>query len=237
MAGSRRSRKKSKAARHGAASSASASSSVQPAESEAAVKRVAPAKQAKSIQSMAAKGRTVSVVNAAGLLDWQSVRLVLPGKARLMSPPALTAADLSPAWRGVLFAFIGFFGLVSSGRWSLVCMALLAAALLLDKRVRGNTALLWRAATASILSLCLLPVVSSLPTDLPRLDQSLSGMLLVGLFAIALWLLGVVSRCAASLQEKPFPRSGLYGIGIACQSLAVFLVLVALVLVTLVLHS
>jgi len=236
MAGSRRSRKKSKASRHGAASSAS-SSSIQPTESEAAVKRVAPAKQAKSIQSMAAKGRTVSVVNAAGLLDWQSVRLVLPGKARLMSPPALTAADLDPAWRGVLFAFISFFGLVFSGRWSLVCMALLAAALLLDKRVRGNTALLWRAAVASILSLCLLPVVSSLPTDLPRLDQSLSGMLLIGLFAIALWLLGVVSRCAASLQDKPFPRSGLYGIGVACQSLAVFLVLVALVLVTLVLNS
>jgi hypothetical protein len=236
MAGSRRSRKKSKAARHEAASS-TASSSVQLTQSEAAVKRVDPAKQAKNVHSMAAKGRTVSVVNAAGLLDWRSVRLVLPGKARLISPPALTAADLSPAWRGVLFAFIGFFGLVSSGRWSLVCMALLAAALLLDKRVRGNTALLWRAATASILSLCLLPVVSSLPTDLPRLDQSLSGMLLVGLFAIALWLLGVVSRCAASLQEKPFPRSGLYGIGVACQSLAVFLVLVALVVVTLVLHS
>lgn len=239
MASNRRKRQKAKQQRHRPAETPQATSADLESKSSPSAEP-----QVKRSVKTKPRGKKSSVTNqknspltSSGVLDWSSVNLHLPVKKSTQSPPALTSSQLLHPGLGIFSVVMCLIGITLTGRWSLLLLAVLAAVLMIDPRVRMNKNLLVRCAVGSVLAIACLPLVSRLPENLPNLNESLLGSGVLIMFSISLWLIGNAARRVASMQDRPFPQVGLYSIGMACQVLCVIVVLLGAVLITLAVNN
>lgn len=176
-------------------------------------------------------------VSANGTLDWNKVNLKLPPDKERKQLKAMTSGDLMNPGLGIFSVCMCLIGIVFTGRWSLLLLAVLAAVLMIDPRVRDRRQLLIKCVTGSALAIACLPLVSRLPDSLPSINESLLGSVVVIMFATSLWLIGGAARQASRLQDRPFPQVGLYSVGMACQVLCCIVLVLAAVLITLIVNQ
>lgn len=169
---------------------------------------------------------TGTPLTASGTLDWSSVKLSLPTAPPQRDPAPLTSRELPSPTLGVVMACLCTLGIVMTGRWSLVLLAVLGAVLLIDPRVRGNRDLLLRITAGVLLCVICLPLVSELTSSLDFNQQGLMSTAVVGMFSLSLWLIGGVALRVARLQDSQFRQGGLYTVGMACRILCVILLIV-----------
>ena len=224
MSSARRSRKKSKQARHS-----------KPAESPSeAVSEVvsAPAKRPEKKRTASA-----SPITAAGGLSWQGIALKAPAVKPEKEPVVAVSSQLINPFAGIAMTFVCTIGLALTGRWSLALLAGLGLVMLIDPRVRSNTELLVRIVAGSALCMACFPLISRLPDTISGSSLGAIGCLVVAMFSLALWLIGSTARRVSSLQDRVFPQVGLYSVGMACQVLCFFMISLAAVLSTLLVAS
>lgn len=176
-------------------------------------------------------------VTANGTLDWNKVDLKLPPSKDGKQLKAMTSGDLENPALGIFSVVMCLIGIVFTGRWSLLLLAVLAAVLMIDPRVRDRRQLLIKCVVGSALAVACLPLVSRLPDSLPSINESLLGSVVVLMFAASLWLIGGAARQASTLQDRPFPQVGLYSVGMACQVLCCIVLMLAAVLITLIVNQ
>jgi len=154
-------------------------------------------------------------------------RVSQPSELELTLPEATLRDQELPALAWLL-GIISFFGIVFSTSWSPVLLAVLAAVTLLDQKIRENKWAVLQVCLAVILCLACWPLIDQVKAITTLSMNQLAAITLV-VFAGALWLTGIVTRRASLLQNTLFSRTGLYSIGVACQSLSVVVMFVGII--------
>lgn len=232
---SRRSKRKSKQRRHQAGSpqghSAQQASSAQADADTSGKTGKEPSTVTKAVKKAGQKKFTsASPLTSAGALDWTAVKLPFPEPPPQRDPAPMTSREMPSPGASVAMAIICTLGIIMTGRWSLVLLAVLGAVLLLDSQVRINRDLLLRIAGAVVLCAVCMPLISDATSDISFQGQGAVGGIVVLMFSAALWLLGGVCRRAARLQDSPFRQGGLYVVGMACQILSLIVLALGTVL-------
>jgi len=168
-------------------------------------------------------------VTAEGSLDWSRVAIprVAQDKQTRTLPQAVFADQETPALAVMLIA-VSFFGIVFSTRWAPLLLAALVLASLLERRMRDNNWMLAQALLASALCLLSWPLINNIVVST---NTSVTAAVIIALmsFVGALWLVGNITRAASLLYNQFSLRCGLYAVGVACQSLAVLVMLLGAV--------
>lgn len=166
-----------------------------------------------------------SPITPEGGLNWNRVQIPAVASARDQKTlPGATLADQEvPVLAGSLIVMC-FFGIVFTTRWAPLLLAVLVLASLIDRRMRENNWMLLQALLASALCLACWPLITQIVVSA---NASLTVIAVVTLvaFICALWFTGNITRAASLLHEQLLLRSGLYAVGVACQSLALLVLL------------
>lgn len=185
--------------------------------------------------STSKKSEADSPLNAAGVIDWSLVKIPFPDPPALRGPAPILSANLSAPAISIILAIIFTFGIIMTGRWLPIAIAVLAAILLFDRAVRDSRQLLIRIAASIMLSLICLPLINGATSDLTTDQGGPLGAGIIIMFSAALFLLGGAARRAAGLQDNDFRRNGLYSIGLACQILCFVMLALGAVLLSILL--